>query len=711
MPPPKKPGKAIEEDFSDVPTLPELNSLIFSMILEFKNKDRKAEVLTKLKDTWKDKVKVITRDDIIDYGRKKLTIEDDEDIKNVTKMAKAASEKLFEQFVQARREKKERHDKLYEEAKTKVTEDNPDPKPNIDPNAIDCFFHMPDFPKTYEEAAALNKFQYALNAMIHIVERPAIIEKKIGPELDKNGHAIEGTEQVIMEEEQVPEASRVSDQDNQALKSILEGIQKAVKDSAKNTAIRNFVVVNKEFNYKPPEPVQAEPAQPPPADGAPKPVGIEVDVFNSLNSLASDLIKYKNFKLKSNLIKLKATKPGDEIESKLEEGTKPVEVEKEAEVSKEPNKLDKSKQPDASQIDKTHQEIAPPPVLESTLAREWNYESYHKVVNELPADKRSIAGLLAACVLNVCDELEKEQNIIDKEKVEQDEDDEFKYIFDEVLDHVNSSTGFAERQILSASESVFSKSAARSMFSSGQRSRDRWNQDIVIDMQDVCSYANDYIMANGDNLSTFEKSIFSYLRTPGIERCEMPSVSEKSKLKREAESPEIYPFATVPVEELERAMMLKALEDQFRSKEPDFTWDFLDRSIEEKYNRRSLVQELSHLLLWEPDTILKYYSRDDSLLLGIYQKLPVDKSYNKQWKAQYKSMPDFSNWLEHFNKDSDSLMPLYDIDDNKVGHIREFSQNLTPSNGGLMRIKKQFIGKDELSQVVCFKDYIIFGIH
>lgn len=137
MPPPKKPGKAIEEDFSDVPTLPELNSLIFSMILEFKNKDRKAEVLTKLKDTWKDKVKVITRDDIIDYGRKKLTIEDDEDIKNVTKMAKAASEKLFEQFVQARREKKERHDKLYEEAKTKVTEDNPDPKPNIDPNAID----------------------------------------------------------------------------------------------------------------------------------------------------------------------------------------------------------------------------------------------------------------------------------------------------------------------------------------------------------------------------------------------------------------------------------------------------------------------------------------------------------------------------------------------------------------------------------------------
>lgn len=74
-------------------------------------------------------------------------------------------------------------------------------------------------------------------------------------------------------------------------------------------------------------------------------------------------------------------------------------------------------------------------------------------------------------------------------------------------------------------------------------------------------------------------------------------------------------------------------------------------------------------------------------------------------------MPDFSNWLEHFSKDNESPMPLYDIDDNKVGQLREFIQNLTPANGGLMRIKKHFIGMDELSTVECFKDGLIFGIH
>jgi hypothetical protein len=123
-----------------------------------------------------------------------------------------------------------------------------------------------------------------------------------------------------------------------------------------------------------------------------------------------------------------------------------------------------------------------------------------------------------------------------------------------------------------------------------------------------------------------------------------------------------------------------------------------------------LIQTLSDALLWEPDTISKYYARDDCLLLGIYQKLPTDKSYNKQWKSSYKSMPDFSNWLEYFSKESEASIPLYDIDDNKVGLIREFVQNLTPANGGLMRIKKYSVGLDEFSQVQCFKDGMIFGI-
>ena len=322
---------------------------------------------------------------------------------------------------------------------------------------------------------------------------------------------------------------------------------------------------------------------------------------------------------------------------------------------------------------------------------------------------KSIAGLLSACVINIWEELEKDNKILDEANL--DQDDEYKYVFDELLGDLASSNGFVERNLMSGgSESAFSKSVHKSMFSSAQRSRENWNQDVVLDMQDIWTYANDYILSNGDNITSIESNILNNLRTPGIDRTNMPSVSEKSRLRGEAEIPELYPFSTIPIEELERALMLKTLEEQFQSKEPDFNWNLFDRSIEERFPKRALIQELSDALLWEPDTISKYFARDDSLLLAIYQKVPSDKSYSRQWKAPYKSMPDFSNWLEYFSKESDLKMPLYDIDDNKVGQLREFIQNLTPSSGGLMKIRKYNIGFDEISQVEWFKDGTMFGI-
>lgn len=198
MPPPKKGAKSLEEDFTDVPTLPQLNSLIFTLITDFKDRERKAQVSAKIKDEWKNKVRTITREDIIDYGRRKLTIAEDEDVKNIKKVAQAAAEKIFEQFVHARREKKEKIDKLKEEAKAQATPENPDPQPVINPNEIDCFFYMPDYPSTYEEATALNSFKYALNALIYVEERPVTIEKKLAPKLDVNGNPIPNSEEKLL---------------------------------------------------------------------------------------------------------------------------------------------------------------------------------------------------------------------------------------------------------------------------------------------------------------------------------------------------------------------------------------------------------------------------------------------------------------------------------------------------------------------------------
>lgn len=411
--PAKKPGKALEEDFSDVPTLPELNSLIFSMLLQFRDKERKQQVLTKIKEEWKDKVRVITRDDIIDYGKKKLTIESDEDAKDPERLGKSAAQKLFEQFVTARREKKDRINQAIEEAKAQATEENPDPKPDIDANKIDCFFHLPDFPATYEEAVALNKNKYALNALIHLEERPVLIEKRGEPELDEDGHPIPDSEQVVMEEEEVPEANRIPEAEIEKQKKLLNGLKQALKDSKKDSALRTFVVIGKEYNHRIVEPKPAE-------EGTPEGELTEENKgFNSINEMAKDvvqtlgktasnLLKYTNFKKSANLIPLKVIRPVPERESRLEDNQEEPEPEPEIqepvkEVAKPPakvkesSKVDKNKVVEKSAVEEEEQKsMEKTKLTDESLGREWNSESYHTVVNELPEDKKSIAGLLSA---------------------------------------------------------------------------------------------------------------------------------------------------------------------------------------------------------------------------------------------------------------------------------------------------------------------------
>ena len=333
----KKGAKAIEEDFSDVSTLPELNSLIFTMLLEFKNKERKQQVYDKIKEQWADKVKVITRDEIIDYGKKKLTISEDEDVKDVKKVAKAASEKLFEQFVTARREKKERIAQLTEDAKANATDENPDPQPDIDPNEIDCFFYMPDYPQNCEEAAALNSYKYALNSLIHLEEQPVTVEKKTDPELDKEGNPIEGTEKVIVEEEKIPEGNRIPDEEIEEEKKLIGELKEALKQSEKDSAIRTFIVVKREYNHKIIEPVPAEEGIPE-AEFTDENKGfnsideIAKEITQNLEKTATNLLKYQKFKKGAQLIPLKVVEPEPESESRLD---KEPEEENEEELSKD----------------------------------------------------------------------------------------------------------------------------------------------------------------------------------------------------------------------------------------------------------------------------------------------------------------------------------------------------------------------------------------
>lgn len=100
------------------------------------------------------------------------------------------------------------------------------------------------------------------------------------------------------------------------------------------------------------------------------------------------------------------------------------------------------------------------------------------------------------------------------------------------------------------------------------------------------------------------------------------------------------------------------------------------------------MQSLSQAFLWNPDTVSKYYTRDDALILAVYNKIHKDRQYESEWKAPYRVMPDFMNWVNEFDEDETlTPVPLFDIDDKKIGVIKDRVQTLTPNDGSMIRIK------------------------
>ena len=61
----------------------------------------------------------------------------------------------------------------------------------------------------------------------------------------------------------------------------------------------------------------------------------------------------------------------------------------------------------------------------------------------------------------------------------------------------------------------------------------------------------------------------------------------------------------------------------------------------------------------DPDVATNYYSRTDQLLVVLYNKINHSKRAsdnlekphtNKNWRSEYKVMPNFTTWLKSYNK-------------------------------------------------------------
>lgn len=80
----------------------------------------------------------------------------------------------------------------------------------------------------------------------------------------------------------------------------------------------------------------------------------------------------------------------------------------------------------------------------------------------------------------------------------------------------------------------------------------------------------------------------------------MPSVSEKSERTRNFEKTWIYPFSTLPIEELERGLIFETVTEKMNEKEPDYKWEIF-HSLEERLSESAMQQTLANLFLWNPD--------------------------------------------------------------------------------------------------------------
>ena len=133
MPPKPAPGKQAADtmDMSDVATLPTLNSINFTVLYNKFFSHATRDKLQKFVNSHflAERVKTLTRDEILTYGKGKSFIlepgqastlpHDDPRVKmsEAEQLAKSAVERLFEMQVIARRTKKERLQKLEDEAK------------------------------------------------------------------------------------------------------------------------------------------------------------------------------------------------------------------------------------------------------------------------------------------------------------------------------------------------------------------------------------------------------------------------------------------------------------------------------------------------------------------------------------------------------------------------------------------------------------------
>ena len=236
----------------------------------------------------------------------------------------------------------------------------------------------------------------------------------------------------------------------------------------------------------------------------------------------------------------------------------------------------------------------PPPIRsQDEYDKSWDFSYYYKLVNSVD-DSAVNSEFILTCMMQ---QLMRDGTV--KEEIEQEEVQELAKYFS------NKWEGIVQANIPSQDVTQSELNTSRDL----PLGLDD-NQLIVDDVDDVGKrLQNLYLTDSTKKIRHEAMKIIDQLVVPGIKRHLMPDIPEKSESLRGSERTEIYPFSTLSIADLERALMLFSFENAMKSIQPEREWNFGNRKYEEKLTTSALIQSLSRALLFDPDVLAHYYSR------------------------------------------------------------------------------------------------------
>ena len=163
--------------------------------------------------------------------------------------------------------------------------------------------------------------------------------------------------------------------------------------------------------------------------------------------------------------------------------------------------------------------------------------------------------------------------------------------------------------------------------------------------------------------------------------------------------------------------MLKAFADMMGKNLPERTFDFLDRNFVEEIHDSNTLRQIIWSALTESraDVMSDYYELDDGLLVSIYFKNPPGRLLRRQWTAEPRVFPEFSEWSDHLSdtlsvSTSAESSRYYEIPVQKVGLLKNQTKFSFPSDNSIIRVDKYYAGQKRMAVSHIIKDNFMFGV-